>query len=427
MVLSYFIFILVLLCTLLLIKKWSFLDIPGLSKKWLYLGFSIKLFMGFAIWFIYTYYYTDRATADIYKYFDDAQVIFKATQNELLLRLQFLTGVIFDEESYIQIVKNTQHWDRNTNEAFNDNRSIIRINLLILSISNGLFHLHTLVFSVLSFLGSIALLKFFKKYSSISTKILFLILFFVPSIVFWNSGVLKEAWLFFCLGFSLLSFHNLMLKQSFYNLIQFFVFGFGLYFIKPYILICLVPGLLFIRLDYLFNWKRKILSFGLTFIGIIALAFGNYAEKFFEIINSKRSDFIELAKSTNANSLISDTTYDSILEMLFHTPTAIFTSIFRPGIWEISGLFSLISAVENTVLLLLLVLPVRYFKKLNDKDLNILLFSISFVILLGTLIGLSTPILGAIVRYKIPLLPFYLIAILSFTDLKRIPFIQKLL
>ncbi len=383
--------------------------------------------MGFAIWFIYTYYYTDRVTADIYKYFDDTQVIFQATQDELLLRLQFLTGVIFDKESYIQIIKNTQHWDRNPNEAFNDNRSIIRMNLLILSISNGLFHLHTLVFSVLSFFGSIALLKFFKKYSSISTKILFLIPFFVPSIVFWNSGVLKEAWLFFCLGFSLLSFYNLMLKQSFYNLIQFFVFGFGLYFIKPYVLVCLVPGLLFIRLDYLFNWKRKILSFGLTFIGVIALAFGNYAEKFFEIINSKRSDFIELAKSTNANSLISDTTYDSILEMLIHTPVAIFTSIFRPGIWEISGLFSLISALENTVLLLLLILPIRYFKRPNDKDLNIFLFSISFVVLLGTLIGLSTPILGAIVRYKIPLLPFYLIAILSFTDLKRISFIQKLL
>ena len=34
--------------------------------------FGIKLLFGFALWAVYTFYYTDRSTSDIYKFYDDA-------------------------------------------------------------------------------------------------------------------------------------------------------------------------------------------------------------------------------------------------------------------------------------------------------------------------------------------------------------------
>jgi hypothetical protein len=408
-----------------LILKWNFFRIEKLNSKWLILGFCIKLTMGIALWFIYTYYYTDRATADIYKYYDDALVIFNATKGDWLLRLQFLSGFISDNDSFNLIIQNTQHWDRNLNEPFNDNPVLIRLNLFLLLISQGLFHIHTLFFSFVSFLGSIALLKFFKQYSSAPTKVLFLILFIVPSIIFWSSGVLKEAWLFFCLGFGLLFFQNLMSKQNAKNLIGFFVFVFLLYHIKPYVILSMIPALVFLRLDSLFQWKNKTKAFFISQIAIFTLLLSSYSDKIFQIIKQKKSAFVELAVESKANSLIDTDSYNNLLDVLFKLPTALFTTLFRPGLWEVTGVFTLLSAVENFLFIGILALPILFFKKPNPKEVMLVLFSLSFIVILGSLIGLTTPVLGAIVRYKIPLLPFYLIAVFTFVDFKKIPFINK--
>ncbi len=43
-------------------------------------------------------------------------------------------------------------------------------------------------------------------------------------------------------------------------------------------------------------------------------------------------------------------------------------------------------------------------------------WSISFVLILGVVIGLVTPVLGAIFRYQIPVLPFYIFVIIASID-----------
>lgn len=425
MILPYLIFILLLAGCLVVILKWRFLRIDNLNASWIIVGFSIKLLMGLSLWYIYTYYYTDRATADIYKYYDDALVILEQTKGDWLLRLQFLTGYKINEDAFSSIIQKTQHWDRSSVEPFNDNPTLIRLNLIILLFSQGLFHIHTLLFSFFSFLGSIALLKFIKQYSSISSKVLFFILFLVPSIIFWNSGVLKEAWLFFCLGFGLLFFQNLMSKQNIQYLIGFFVFAYLLYNIKPYIIICMLPALLFLRLDSLFRWKRKLIAFFISQLAILILFLSSYSNQVFTIIKQKKSDFVDLAIETNANSLIDTNTYHSFSDVLLSLPMALITTLFRPGIWEATGIFTLLSAIENLFFIAVLILPILYFKKPNSKELMLVLFSFSFLFILGCLIGLTTPVLGAIVRYKIPLLPFYLIAVFTFVDFNKVPFIHK--
>lgn len=427
MVLSYFTFAILFAFFIALIYKWRFLQLESLNSKWLVFGFSIKFLMGIGLWFIYTYYYTYRTAADIYKYYDDAIIIFDLTKENWLLRFQFLSGFVFQDENYHAVLDQTQHWYRNVSEPFNDNPVIIRLNLFILLFSNGLFHIHTLIFSFLSFLGSAALFKFIKQFSAISPKVLFAILFLIPSIIFWNSGVLKEAWLFFCLGFFLLFFQNLMQQFKMTHLFAFVVFAFLLFHIKTYILVGLIPGLLFLRLNFLFNWKNKILAFLILNIGIAILFLSNYHQKVFEIISQKRNDFIQLAIDSNARSLVDTSTYHTYKAMLMDLPNAFFTTLFRPGIWEVSGVFTFISSLENVILLGILLLPIFYFRKPNPKALTLVLFSLTFVFILGIVIGLTTPVLGAIVRYKIPILPFYLISVLTFVDFKRIPYIQKII
>jgi hypothetical protein len=48
------------------------------------------------------------------------------------------------------------------------------------------------------------------------------------------------------------------------------------------------------------------------------------------------------------------------------------------------------------------------------------LYALSFCLLLGLVIGWTTPVMGAVVRYRVPLLPFLFYAALMTTDTDRL-------
>lgn len=65
------VFIAFLLWFIFLIKRFNFFQLEGVKPIVLQLAFLVKVIAGTGLWALYTYYYTDRANADIYKYFDD--------------------------------------------------------------------------------------------------------------------------------------------------------------------------------------------------------------------------------------------------------------------------------------------------------------------------------------------------------------------
>ena len=57
-----------------------------------------------------------------------------------------------------------------------------------------------------------------------------------------------------------------------------------------------------------------------------------------------------------------------------------------------------------------------------------LLFTCSFVLLLALVIGWTVPVVGALVRYRVPLLPFVGLLALLLVDARRLPtFVVRLL
>jgi hypothetical protein len=70
-----------------------------------------------------------------------------------------------------------------------------------------------------------------------------------------------------------------------------------------------------------------------------------------------------------------------------------------------------------------------WFRTKDKIEINLLLLCISLVVTSFILVGLTTTVLGAIVRYKIPFIPFLLMIPLLFLDterIKKIPFINRL-
>ena len=111
------------------------------------------------------------------------------------------------------------------------------------------------------------------------------------------------------------------------------------------------------------------------------------------------------------------------------TPYALFNTIVRP-LPKSKGIMIFISGVENMCFLILIVICIWFRKVKSEINFNLLWFCLLFVLINYWLIGSVTPILGAIIRYKVPMLPFIIIAILHILDKHKLEekfnFIKKI-
>ena len=103
-----------------------------------------------------------------------------------------------------------------------------------------------------------------------------------------------------------------------------------------------------------------------------------------------------------------------------NAPKAFFNVMFRPFLFESKSLLVFTSAIENTFILFFIVFSLLFFKPMSREEKNVFLFCCSFVLILYVIIGLTTPVLGAIVRYKTPAIPFLLIAFITIIDKEKV-------
>lgn len=400
---------------LIFIQRSAALQLADISKKYIYLAFVLKLLAAIFLWLVYTYYYTERASADIYKYFDDAQHIFNSTPSNLKLRYECFLGN--DHITAVEeILATTNFWYSHKELFFNDNQTITRIHLILLIFSRGFYGFHILFFAILSMIGSLGLFKFFESNSKIPKSILYLVSFLLPSILFWTSAPLKENLLLFSLGLFLWGLSSIRKKFSASYFLYLLIGLLGLVSIKVYFLIALLPAAFLIGNKSL-SKKASFIWFGIIhFVLFLFTCF--ISVSIFKIISNKQQQFLELAEISQAKSFIPINQFSTFWKMLLTIPQALYNVAIRPIFPPNWNPFTLMASLEHIVYVGILILPLLFFKK--PKSINLFLFCASFVFLTFTLIGLTTPILGAIVRYKAPLLPFYLIAIFTFVDFSKI-------
>ncbi|MBI4929451.1 MAG: DUF2142 domain-containing protein [Bacteroidetes bacterium] len=118
----------------------------------------------------------------------------------------------------------------------------------------------------------------------------------------------------------------------------------------------------------------------------------------------------------------------TIPSIIKNAPLAFFNTAFRPHLLEAKNPLMIFSAIENIFILLFIFICMLFVsRKIQNR--NMIYFCFSITVLLFALIGLTTPILGAVVRYKIPALPFFLITFLLLLDkeklLHKFPFLKK--
>lgn len=419
-----------------IILKSKFFNDDELSKKWFLSAFVLKFLFSIILTLIYTYYYTDRSTSDIYKYFDDSKIMFDALKTKPLDYVKMMCGIDNDTAYFNENYYNKMYfWYRAFNSnLFSDSHIIIRFNAFIHLFSFGHFYVHNVFINFISLLGLSAIFKFFKPFFQNNSKVLFYAIFFIPSVLFWGSGLLKEGLILFGLGALLLTIQQGFIKFKWYHILLIVVAIVILLYTKLYVLAALSAPMLAYFIYKKLAPNKPILSFVYAFGSLTAIvsAVVLFTNKYspFDIIIDKHSEFMRYVQHVPTNSSFDLPQLSNWFSIIKYTPNAWLNTFIRPYLWESYSPFVLMSSLENLMFVGLFVLVLLFPKKENKKWFYIL-FCLVFVFTLFTIIGLMIPIFGALVRYKVPALPFLAIALLMLIDFDKLkmkyPFLTKIL
>ena len=408
------------------ISKLDFFKNGPFSTRSLQLAFFLRIAMGFGLFLIYSYHYPSRQDADTFKYFDDSKYMYDAFWTNPGDYFKMLFGIHCNTEYFnTEYFNNMSNWVRSyDNGLFNDNRLMIRVNAFLRIFSFGNYHVHSIILAFLAFMGSFSLSKLFFEVSR-SKVLTYIAVFLVPSLVFWSSGILKEAVLLPALGFFAYHFYQLFdSNRTWKNYVMLFLMSCVLIVLKLYVFMAFFPAIIIWLV--VSKWRRGLWVYLLMYILFIAIAtlIGeiNPRYDFVNLIVDKQKQFIRLADFYPVNSRfdLEVLTYE-FWSLLLSSPEAIFNVFTKPWPNELNSILYIPSFIENTVILLLLFTTFVYRKALKVKEWDFVIFCLSFCVILYTVIGLTTPITGAIVRYKIPAIPFLMMAVFMLMDFDKIP------
>lgn len=399
-----------------------------LYKKYFLQGFWYKMLGAFGFYLVYAFYYRG---GDSCTYFVNGVAF-----NEYMIFENFGDGlrVIF---SNIWGVDDLPAWIVNKSIYYYQEGYILRNSkaLLVVRVSAvvSIFSLNSylctcMTFGFLSYLAIFKLFVLFCELFPMLHKQFSFAFLKIPSVIFWGSAVNKDTICLAMLCVLIYTFYRqfvqlrFSLKYMLYMLLSIYL----IFNIKNYILIAAIPGLFVLALV---NYQNKIVGSNFRFVTtplMILVA----ALSFAFLYQSIAKDFEEL--STNSieeraegfmidHSRIQETQGGSGYSLgefeyttsgiLKKAPLALAVTLFGPFPWQVRNIVMLLSTLESTYFLYLFFITLvnrkginLFFKRLTNP---ILLFCISFVIILGVTVGLTSFNYGALVRFKIPVLPFF--------------------
>jgi hypothetical protein len=410
-----------------------FLKHSGIRPRILRAILILKILSGIALTLIYSFYYEDRQTADIYKYYDDARVIHATLQDDPLVYFSLLSGIEFSGHGTEAAIREMQNWTplsgpwlRFTQTAdynlFNSNRIITRINALLMPLSQEFIYTHVIFFCFFSLLGLTALFKQVQAQVRNREVIAILLIFLLPSVLLWCSGLLKDGLLLALVNLFFWQLFQLRNKRTGISRLPGIVllaFAGGLIlFTKYYVLLAAVPAILaFIWSSFIRNRQRIALIYMAVPMVLFTMLImqgemDHQRPDLWSVLANKREEALKLAIWAEArHQVFTDPVQPGILPVLAKAPEAIFNSIFRPFIGEGGGVLIVLASLENLLIILLLILFLRKidFGLFSNES---VMFFLSYSIFLAFIIGFTTPVTGGLVRYKTAFIIYLLLAAL---------------
>jgi hypothetical protein len=385
------------------------------TRRYFIPGLTLKIIGALAVGFIYQFYYSG---GDTFNYFTHgSRYIWEAFLDSPLKAFQLIfadgtyqEGTARDQPSYF-VVRVAGFFDIFTFHTY----SATAIFFALFSFSGlwGLFY------------------SFYRLYPKLH-KQLAISIFFIPSVFFWGSGILKDTLTLGALGWATYSIVNIFFldRKKLLSICTLLLSCFIIYSIKIYILLCFLPAvIIWLFLSNLRRIRSKLARIMISPFILALAVFLSYAAVLKVGEESKRYSLETLAYTAEASArwlayvseveggsgyTLGDFDYSTrgIIKKIF---PAIWVSMFRPYLWEVKNPVMLLASLESLALLFF-----TFYVIFKKGVLNVLknisarpavLFCLVFSIAFACAIGFSTYNFGSLVRYKIPFVPFYLIGL----------------
>lgn len=394
----------------------------SITRKYFIPALTVRIIGALAVGFIYQFYYDGGDTFNFHT--NGSRVIWDAfmespiTGIKLLISSGSYDGDVFQYASRIPFYKDPSSF------------AVIRLAVFIDLITFSSYSATAIFFAVLSFTGLwLLFIVFYNRYPT-EHRLLAISCFFIPSVFFWGSGLLKDTITLTSVALVIYCVNKLLVLRMYsVPLVAIlFVSLYLLYVVKIYILLILLPSMIIwiflIRVSEVKGLVKKMLVSPLVLSIAIVLAAYSVIKAAEENPKYSIDKIAETAKITaydirywtgrDAGSGYTlgnlDGTFRSLISL---APQAVNVTLFRPYLWEVNNPLMLMSAVESSAfLILLLVLFLRSAKYIfySARD-PMYVFCTIFSITFAFGVGISTFNFGTLSRYKIPLLPFFAIAL----------------
>lgn len=379
--------------------------------KWVLPAFLLfKLVIGGVVFYLFTVHYPVRSDADIFKYFDDAVVL----TNYMKAENSSIVPIIFHSDVPPELGPRLKSWYSGGGfNLFDSSRVMVKLHIVMMLFSFSSYHVHSFLFTFLSFLGCVALLKSLIRYSGINPWAL-LGCMMLPSFQLWSSAPLKESISVWLMMVSVARFYGYLHTDSRNQLFISFMVLLPLYVIKPFYVLLLAPCILCALLVKEASTKKYLVLalVGVSVIWISDLLLGNLSP--IDMMARKQGDFLGYFRVQTAESMSAIPELQPDIIGLFKVmPHALLNAFLKPMPWDSFNPLYLASSLENIFLLVLFVwtfVKIRKARPLADS--RFILFLLSFFVVVLLLLGFSCPVIGSLMRFKSPVLVFVPIAFL---------------
>lgn len=252
----------------------------------------------------------------------------------------------------------------------------------------------------------------------------------VPSAVFWSSGVVKESWA--TIGLGLMTLWLARVSQgSLASSPHLLLLGIPpIALIKPYLLF---PLTLATGVWYLLTRERQthvtmrplVLLTGSLVVAVAMVVLSTAFPEFsFDELGSSTSNLQQAGARTRggSNYSLGNANETTLKGQLLFAPLALVTVLMRPFPFEVHNFTASLASLEVTVLMILFFTLLR---RNSFRDILTvvrrsppLAYCLVFMLVAGLAIGLATSNFGTLSRYRIPMMPYYVLFVLVLIDRK---------
>lgn len=315
--------------------------------------------------------------------------------------------------------------------------SKLALPLLLLGLNSYL--LTTLLISVVTFYGLWRLYRMFLSYYPQLQGKLAIAVLFMPSVIFWGGGLLKDSFTLAATCYFIVATDHLINKRTavLSNVIVFLLSAYFILSIKPYVVIILIPGTLvwfsYSRIQMLRNQLFRYLIVPFIYFAILVGSYfiltslggtlGRYSlERAFRMAAVMQEDLQQDYYGGHTFDIGDfEPTPSGVLSKF---PIGTISGLYRPTLFEVQNLVMFAAAIETSFLMVLTLLPFfrnKFTKLWGFLTANpLLIYCLVFSVLFAFMIGVTTPNYGALVRFRIPFLPLLASCLMILSDRRTV-------